>query len=90
MSWKSSALAPLYANTLSLASGALLLAVSASPLAMPPSAPAKATPRSAIVPTVVPNDNRRPAGTLRGGFHHLAMEAVLGDWNPDGDRAPGV
>jgi FtsP/CotA-like multicopper oxidase with cupredoxin domain len=39
---------------------------------------------------VVVNDNRIPAGTLRGGVLALRLEARLGDWHPDGEAAIGA
>ena len=36
------------------------------------------------------NDNRRAAGTLRGGVLTVHLEARLGTWHPDGDSAPGA
>jgi FtsP/CotA-like multicopper oxidase with cupredoxin domain len=39
---------------------------------------------------VVPNDNRRPAGTLRNGALTVRLEARVADWHPDGDNAPGA
>jgi len=35
--------------------------------------------------TIVPNDNRRPAGMLRNGVLTVALEARTGDWRPEGD-----
>jgi FtsP/CotA-like multicopper oxidase with cupredoxin domain len=42
------------------------------------------------VERVVPNDNRTPAGTLRGDRLTLRLEARLASWHPDGDEAPGA
>jgi FtsP/CotA-like multicopper oxidase with cupredoxin domain len=39
---------------------------------------------------ILSNDNRAPAGTLRGQVLTLRIEARLGSWHPDGDDAPGV
>jgi manganese oxidase len=39
---------------------------------------------------VVGNDNRAPAGTLRGTLLTLRLVARVGDWHPDGDAAPGA
>ena len=39
---------------------------------------------------VVPNDNRRPAGTLRNGALTVRLEARVANWHPDGDNAPGA
>jgi manganese oxidase len=39
---------------------------------------------------VVANDNRRPAGTQRGDTLVLRLVARLGEWHPDGERAPGA
>ena len=36
------------------------------------------------------NDNRRAAGTLRGGLLTAHLEARRGMWRPDGDRAPAA
>lgn len=36
------------------------------------------------------NDNRRAAGTLRGGVLRARLEVRLGMWHPDGDTAPGA
>ncbi len=36
------------------------------------------------------NNNRRAAGTLRGGLLTIRLEARLGTWQPDGDDAPGA
>ena len=69
---------------------AALVAVAVTPLATPASHFPDVTSAIARLARVVPNDNRRPAGAMRGGIHHLALEAFLGDWHPDGDRAPGV
>lgn len=46
--------------------------------------------RAAPVTRVTPNDNRRPAGTLRRDTLRLSLVARAGEWHPDGDRAPGV
>ena len=42
------------------------------------------------VERVVPNDNRTPAGSLRGDRLRLRLEARLASWHPDGDAAPGA
>ena len=39
---------------------------------------------------VVPNDNRVPAGTLRGGVLTLRLVARMAEWHPDGEDRPGV
>jgi FtsP/CotA-like multicopper oxidase with cupredoxin domain len=39
---------------------------------------------------VRPNDNRMPAGSLRGGVLTLRLEARLAMWHPDGDALPGL
>jgi len=39
---------------------------------------------------VLPNDNRVPAGTLRGGTLTLHLESRTRDWHPDGERASGA
>ncbi len=42
-----------------------------------------ATPRAAD--SIVPNDNRQAAGTLRNGVLTVAIEARTGVWRPEGD-----
>src|SRR5262245_4650199 len=37
-----------------------------------------------------PNDNRTPAGSLRGNLLTLRIEARMGVWHPNGDDAPGA
>lgn len=44
----------------------------------------------ALLPIAQPNDNTRPAGTLRGGVLTLALEAQRTTWHPDGDSLPGL
>ena len=39
---------------------------------------------------VVPNDNRRPAGSLRGGVLTLRLEVRTGVWYPEGPRGDSV
>ncbi|MES2522801.1 MAG: multicopper oxidase domain-containing protein [Gemmatimonadota bacterium] len=39
---------------------------------------------------VRPNDNRRPAGTLRGTHLTLRLDARVATWHPDGESAPGA
>ncbi len=39
---------------------------------------------------ITPNDNRRPAGTLRRDTLRLSLVARAGEWHPDGDGAPAV
>ena len=43
------------------------------------------SPERAII-----NDNRKPAGTFRGGVLTLALEARVTGWYPDADDGPGV
>src|SRR5262245_36654797 len=38
----------------------------------------------------LPNDNRSPAGVLRGNVLTLRLEARIGTWHPNGDAAPGA
>jgi FtsP/CotA-like multicopper oxidase with cupredoxin domain len=48
-------------------------------------------PHAGLAPSrIVVNDNRVPAGTLRGGVLALRLEARLGDWHPDGEAAMGA
>ena len=41
-------------------------------------------------PTVVPNDNRRPAGTLENDVLTLNLRAARGVWQPEGAAGPGL
>jgi FtsP/CotA-like multicopper oxidase with cupredoxin domain len=41
-------------------------------------------------PSVLPNDNRRPAGETRGGTLRLALRAGLGSWQPEEDAVPAL
>jgi FtsP/CotA-like multicopper oxidase with cupredoxin domain len=51
--------------------------------------PAAACPASdSSCTTVVPNDNRRPAGSLRDGTLTLALRAGTGTWYPEGPSGP--
>jgi FtsP/CotA-like multicopper oxidase with cupredoxin domain len=45
---------------------------------------------SATVPGVLPNDNRVPAGRLRGDTLELNLEIRLATWYPEADSGPGV
>jgi FtsP/CotA-like multicopper oxidase with cupredoxin domain len=38
------------------------------------------------LPRITPNDNRRPAGTLKNGVLTITLEARQGDWRPEGDQ----
>ena len=42
------------------------------------------------VERVIANDNRTPAGTLRGDTLSLLLEVRRGEWRPDGDSSPGI
>ncbi|HEU4720251.1 MAG TPA: multicopper oxidase domain-containing protein [Gemmatimonadaceae bacterium] len=53
-------------------------------------APHHADFRGAEVERAAINDNRTPAGILRGGTLALELEVREVDWRPDGDRAPGL
>jgi manganese oxidase len=45
--------------------------------------PPRATSADSQLQTVAPNDNRVPAGILRGGIHELHLEAMTAGWRPD-------
>src|SRR3954470_18370136 len=47
------------------------------------------TPHAALARVAI-NDNRLPAGTLRGGVLTVDLEAREGEWHPDADSAPGI
>ena len=47
-------------------------------------------PAAAAAERIVANDNRAPAGTLRGGVLTIRLEARAGEWHPDGDADVGV
>ncbi|HEX6644586.1 MAG TPA: multicopper oxidase domain-containing protein [Gemmatimonadales bacterium] len=55
----------------------MFLILTAALLAADPGVPAE---------RIVPNDNTRPAGRLRGGVLTLALELREGRWFPDGER----
>jgi FtsP/CotA-like multicopper oxidase with cupredoxin domain len=68
----------------------LVIAVAVASLAADVTLPADAHARSRDAERVVPNDNRAPAGTWRGGVLTLRLEVRMGSWHPDGDSAPGA
>ena len=45
--------------------------------------PSQPLPLHAPIDSVIPNDNRRGAGTMRNGVFHLALEARNAAWRPD-------
>ena len=45
--------------------------------------------RDAALPTVLPNDNRHPAGALEDGAWSVRLEARRGMWHPQGADGPG-
>src|SRR5512145_2306196 len=45
------------------------------------------TPPAAIA---IPNDNRRPAGTLRDGELTVSLEVRAATWYPEGDNGPSL
>jgi hypothetical protein len=49
-----------------------------------------AAPASRAPERVRPNDNRVPAGAMRGDTLALRLETRLAEWHPDGDAAPGT
>ena len=53
-------------------------------------APRHADDRSALLERAAINDNRTPAGTLRGGVLALDLEVREVDWRPDRDDQPGL
>ena len=53
-------------------------------------APRHAGERAAVVERAAINDNRAPAGTLRGGVLTLDLEVREVDWRPDRDDQPGI
>ncbi len=42
------------------------------------------------LPRVIPNDNRTPAGTLRGDTLEVELELVMGDFRPETMDGPGL
>jgi FtsP/CotA-like multicopper oxidase with cupredoxin domain len=48
------------------------------------------SPARRALPVAAPNENTRPAGTLRNGILTVALEARLATWYPDGDSLPGI
>jgi len=65
------------------------LAAAAALGLQPPSRPTTRVMGPSVARVVV-NDNRRPAGTLRGGVLTLRLDARLGEWHPDGEAAVGA
>jgi len=53
-------------------------------------APAPVDDPAASVERAAINDNRTPAGTLRGGVLALDLEVREVDWRPDRDDQPGL
>ena len=39
---------------------------------------------------ITPNDNRRPAGTLKNGVLTITLEAREGEWRPEGDQGRAI
>ena len=64
---------------------ALLCAAPPAPALLPP--PTAAPPPSEVV---VANDNRRPAGSLRGGVLTLRLEVRQGTWRPESDSGAAL
>ena len=48
------------------------------------------TAHESSVARAVPNDNREPAGTLRGNTLRLRVEARAATWQPEGPREPEI
>ena len=64
----------------------LLLSAGVGAITPPPaSRPAGAAPE-----TVIPNDNRRPAGTRAGNVVTVRLEAREGTWYPEGEKSRGL
>jgi manganese oxidase len=66
-----------------------LLAGGFAPRHQPPAA-APLEARTARLPAVAINDNRRPAGTLANGRLTLALRANAGLWRPEGGAGPAL
>lgn len=66
------------------------LAAALVPWAAFPARTGAEQPPAVAVAGVVPNDNRVPAGTRRGGLLPLSLVARAAEWHPDGDDAPGA
>jgi FtsP/CotA-like multicopper oxidase with cupredoxin domain len=76
------------AVSLALAASTLHAAPRLAPATLPgdrgsPAAPTRETPPPPD--RVLPNDNRRPAGTVRGGVLTLRLEARIAAWQPEPD-----
>lgn len=48
------------------------------------------TPAAQTTERIMANDNRVPAGALRGDTLSIRLELRRGDWRPDGDESPGI
>ena len=58
--------------------------------ALPGNSALGTSPRRAPADVIVANDNRQPAGTLRGGVLTVALEARRGTWYPEGPNGSGL
>ena len=60
-------------------------------LALPAGLRAFASPDGeTIAPSVLSNDNRRPAGEMRDGTLRLSLRAALGSWRPEAEDGPAL
>jgi FtsP/CotA-like multicopper oxidase with cupredoxin domain len=72
-----------------------LIALSQAGAALSPAAPAApaataTTSARHAAPSAIPNDNRRPAGTLDKGVLTVRLEARTGMWYPEGPNGRGL
>src|SRR5262249_22201804 len=68
---------------------ATLLALAGSALPPPTSGSVVAEPAETL-PAVLPNDNRRSAGSFTTETLTLTLRAAVGSWRPEGDSGPAL
>jgi FtsP/CotA-like multicopper oxidase with cupredoxin domain len=73
----------------STASPVVFSALAAAGLLWSATAPPQATSARAL-PAVQPNDNRHPAGRLRGDTLELQLEVRMATWRPEADTGPAI
>lgn len=70
--------------------GSSLLTALAAGTLLWPAAPRRDAEPDRVRPTVHPNDNRSPAGRMRGDTLALALEVRRATWRPEADSGPSL
>lgn len=70
--------------------GSALLTAFAAGALLWPAAPRRDTGPDRVLPIVHPNDNRIPAGRMRGDTLTLELEVRRATWRPEADSGPGL